>query len=147
VSYIDFGCWDLNPSAFINSPPLGAQPSTPLRLSQEQETSPGTSRDSTLTPQLAIRTLPFHHSVSPIQEDIHFLSPELTYPDSPVQCFPFSNARSEVATSIFQSPILAPIARSTSVSRQSSTIPRGNPIQVKKTPFLCPLPCRPPPHH
>jgi hypothetical protein len=37
------------------------------------------------------------------------------YPDSPVQCFPFSNAWSEVATSNFQSPILAPTARSASV--------------------------------
>jgi hypothetical protein len=115
VSYIDFGRWDLNSSAFINSPLLGAQPLTPLQRSQERELSPAMSRGSTLTPQLAIRILLFRHSVSPIQEDVHFLSPELTYPDSPVQCFPVSDIWSEVAASIFQSPILAPTARSASV--------------------------------
>jgi hypothetical protein len=115
VSYINFGRWDLNPSGFVNSPPLGAQSLTPLRPSQEWESSPAMSRGSTLTPQLAIRTLPFRHSVSPIQEDVRFPSPELTYPDSPVQCFSVSDVWSEVATSIFQSPILAPIACSASV--------------------------------
>jgi hypothetical protein len=44
-----------------------------------------------------------------------FSSPELTYPDSPVQCFSVSDAWLEVATSVFQSPILAPTACSASV--------------------------------
>jgi hypothetical protein len=59
--------------------------------------------------------LPFRHSTSPIQEDIHFSSPELTYLDSLVQCFPVSDAWSEVVPSALQSPILAPTARSASV--------------------------------
>jgi hypothetical protein len=115
VSYIDFGHWDLNSSGFINSPAQGVQSLTPLRLSQERELSPATTRGSTLTPQLARRTLPFRHSTSPIQEDVRFASPELTYPDSPVQRFQVSDVWSEIAASVSQSPILTPTARSASV--------------------------------
>jgi hypothetical protein len=139
VSYINFGRWDLNSSAFINSPPLGVQPLSPLRLSQERETSPATSRGSTLTPQLAIRTLPFRHSISPIQEDVRFSSPELTYPDSPVQRFPFSDARSEEATSIFQSPILAPTAHLASVPAIPSS-PVTRPPSPHRLPHAPPTP-------
>jgi hypothetical protein len=131
VSYIDFGRWDLNSSGFINSPAQGVQPLTTLRLSQERELSPATSRGSTLTPQLARRALPFRHSTSPIQEDVCFSSPELTYPDSPVQRFPVSDVRSEVAASVFQSPILTPTACSASVPAVPSS----------------PVPCPPSPHH
>jgi hypothetical protein len=123
VSYIDFGRWDLNSSGFINSPAQEAQPLTPLRLSQEQGSSPISFQSLPLTPQLARRTIPFRHSVSPIQEDVRYPPPKLTYPE---QVFPVSNARSEIGVSVFQSPILAPIARPASV-----------PI-VPSSPILCP---------
>jgi hypothetical protein len=115
VSYIGFGRWDLNPASFINSPPQGVQPLTPLRLSQEQGSSPISFHSPPLTPQLARRSIPFRHSVSPIQEDVQYSSPELTYPELPNLGLPLSNARSETGVNIFQSPILAPIARSASV--------------------------------
>jgi hypothetical protein len=136
VSYIDFGRWDLNSSAFINSPPLGAQPLTPL---QERGTSPATTRGLTLTPQLAIRTLPFRHSISPIQEDVRFSSPELTYPDSPVQRFRDSDAQLEEATSVFQSPIFAPTARSASVPAVPSS-PVACPPSPHRLPHAPPTP-------
>jgi hypothetical protein len=110
VSHINFGRWDLNSSGLIDSPPQGVLPSTPLRLSQEQGSSPISFQSLPLTPQLARRTFPFRHSVSPIQEDVRYPSPELTYPEAPDQAFPTSNARSEEITSVFQSPILAPVA-------------------------------------
>jgi hypothetical protein len=112
VSYIDFGRWDLNPSGFVNSPLQETQPLTPLRLSQEQGSSPTSFQSLPLTPQLARRTIPFRHSVSPIQEDVRYPSPELTYPP---QAFLVSNARSETGISVFQSPIFTPIARPASV--------------------------------
>jgi hypothetical protein len=61
---------------------------------------------------LARRTIPFCHSVSPIQEDVRYPSPELTYPP---QAFPLSDTQSETGNNIFQSPILAPIAHPASV--------------------------------
>jgi hypothetical protein len=115
VSYINFGCWDLNPSGFVNSPLQEVQPLTPLRLSQEQGLSPISFQSLPLMPQLARRSIPFRHSVSPIQEDVRYPSPKLMYPEIPVQAFPLSNTRSEIYVSVFQSPILAPIACSVSV--------------------------------
>jgi hypothetical protein len=112
---------------------------SPLQLSQERELSPATSRGSTLTPQLARRTLPFCHSTSPIQEDVHFTSPELTYPNSPVQRFPVSDVRSEVAASIFQSPILAPTARSASVPTVPLS-PVSHPPSPHRLPHAPPTP-------
>jgi hypothetical protein len=133
VSYINFGCWDLNSSAFIKSAALDPQ------LSQEQELSPATSQGSTLTPQLAIRTLPFCHSVSPIQEDVRFSSPELMYLDSPVQRFPVSDTRLEVAASVFQSPILAPTAWSASVPAVPLS-PVSHPPSPHRLPHAPPTP-------
>jgi hypothetical protein len=130
VSYIDFGRWDLNPSGFINSPSQEAQPLTPLRLSQEQGSSPISFQSLPLTPQLARRTIPFHHSVSPIQEDVQYPSPELTYPD---QAFPLSNTRSETGISVFQSPILAPVARPA-----SEPITPSSPVSCPPSPHCLP---------
>jgi hypothetical protein len=136
VSYIDFGRWDLNPSGFINSPSQEAQPLTPLRLSQEQELSPISFQSLPLTPQLARRTIPFCHSISPIQEDVQYPSPELTYP---AQAFPISNTRSEIDDSVFQSPILAPTARPASVPIVPSS-PVSRPPSPHRLPHAPPSP-------
>jgi hypothetical protein len=86
-----------------------------------------------LTPQLARRSVPFGHSVSPIQEDVRYPSPELTYPEAPAQGFPFSNARSETVASVFQSPILAPIAHPASVP-----IVPSSPVSCPPSPHCLP---------
>jgi hypothetical protein len=136
VSYIDFGCWDLNPSGFINSPSQEAQSLTPLQLSQEQGSSPFSSQSLPLTPQLARRTIPFRHSVSPIQEDVRYPSPELMYPP---QAFPLSDTRSETGNNTFQSPILAPIACPASVPIVPSS-PVSRPPSPHRLPHAPPSP-------